>query len=212
MLWIFIICLALLFLELPLYSLSLNHGLLERKWGKTRGRAIGALLGRLSGWGFFLFWFGVWVAPQPYIPVSLGAWDVSFLYVHTNWLFIFIAVPLFVLACWIGIKSVSETSLKTAETHRADKVITTGFYSRMRHPQYAAGLIAHIAVSLALSSFLSLLPPAAILIWFISRLEEKGMIREFGNAYREYMSRVPMFIPHKRRNTYGTTRRRNKQP
>ncbi len=203
MIAVFIMCLALFVLALPVYYFSLNHALLEKKYGKTRGRNIGALLGRISGWGFFLFWFGVWVAPQPSLPVSPGGWDVSFLYFHTNWLFIIIGLPLFALACWIGIGSVSETSLTTAETHRADQVITTGFYGRMRHPQYTAGLIAHVAFSLALASLLSLLvfPLVGMAVWLIARWEEKGLIREFGDTYREYMKKVPMFLPLNRKNT-----------
>jgi protein-S-isoprenylcysteine O-methyltransferase Ste14 len=213
MIAIFIICLALLLLELPVYYFSLNHDLLGKKFGNEKGRSIGDLLGRISGWGFFLFWFGVWVTPQPPVPVSLGEWDVSFLYFHTNWLFIIIGVPLFALSCCIGIKSVNEISLKTAETHRADKVITTGFYSRMRHPQYLAGLIAHIAFSVALSSFLSLIffPLAVVVVWFFARWEEQGLIREFGETYREYKKKVSMFLPLKKKSTSSKRRKRGEE-
>jgi protein-S-isoprenylcysteine O-methyltransferase Ste14 len=197
MILIFIACLTLMFAQTPLYFLSLEHEKLARKYGKEKGRRIGAFLGRLSGWGFFTLWLGVWVAPQPALPVSLGPWDVSFLYFHTNWAFIIAAAPLFAISCWLGIKGVAETSLETAETHRAARVVSTGLYGRMRHPQYAAGLVAHIAVSLALSAFLSLLafPLVAFLVWLLSWKEERELIREFGDEYREYRKKVPMFFP-----------------
>jgi len=49
---------------IPPYFLSLEHFKLEEKYGKARGKRIGEILGMISGWGFFLFWFGIWLLPQ----------------------------------------------------------------------------------------------------------------------------------------------------
>jgi protein-S-isoprenylcysteine O-methyltransferase Ste14 len=67
--------------------------------------------------------------------MTADGWKATFLYFHTNWLFIIIAAPLFLIACWLGINGVSETSLETAETHRARRIVTAGLYGRRRHPQ-----------------------------------------------------------------------------
>jgi len=40
------------------------------------------------------------------------------------------------VGAWFGIKGVTETTLKVAETHRPDRIVTTGVYSIVRHPQY----------------------------------------------------------------------------
>jgi hypothetical protein len=46
------------------YFLSLEHRKLEEKYGKEKGKTIGAICGIVSGWVFFLFWFGIWLSPQ----------------------------------------------------------------------------------------------------------------------------------------------------
>ncbi|MBK5134167.1 hypothetical protein JJE00_07060, partial [Candidatus Bathyarchaeota archaeon] len=46
------------------YFLSLEHQKLEEKYGKEKGKRIGEIFGLISGWGFFLFWFGMWLSPQ----------------------------------------------------------------------------------------------------------------------------------------------------
>jgi hypothetical protein len=40
---------------IPVYFLSLEHSKLDQKYGKTRGKRIGELLGMISGWGSFFF-------------------------------------------------------------------------------------------------------------------------------------------------------------
>lgn len=203
MIIIFFICLAGMFLLLPVFYLSLEHKKLETKYGKDKSNKIGVFLGRLSGWGFFTLWFGLWIAPQPNIPdiFHLGVWNISFLYFNTNILNIIISIPLIGLSCWIGIKSVSETSLKTAETHKAEKIITKGMYGVVRHPQHLSGLMAHLGISILLSSLYSIIvfPVIIFLIYLISKKEEIELIKEFGNEYEEYKRKVPMFLPYKKK-------------
>jgi protein-S-isoprenylcysteine O-methyltransferase Ste14 len=92
---------------------------------------------------------------------------------------------------------VKKTTLKVAETHRPEKVISTGLYSVIRHPQYFGGVIAHIGISILLSALFSLLitPIIIILNILISWKEEKELIKEFGKEYVDYMKKVPMFFP-----------------
>ena len=98
---------------------------------------------------------------------------------------------------WFAIKGVRETTLKTAETHRTEKIVTTGVYSIVRHPQYFGGLLAHIGISFLLSGVYSLLitPLLTILLLEISKKEEKELILEYGSIYEDYRRNVPMFIP-----------------
>jgi len=182
------------------YFLSLEHLKLEEKYGKQQGKKIGAIFGVLSGWGFFLFWFGMWLSPQdrfliPFfqdfsipIPIlNLTIYLVNFL----------IFVPFFIIGAWFGIRGVIQTSLRVAETHRAERVVTTGVYSIVRHPQYFGGLLAHIGFSFLLSGLYSLLatPLVIAVIYIISWKEEKELIKEFSQEYEDYRSKVPMMIP-----------------
>ena len=61
------------------------------------------------------------------------------------------------LGAWLGIMGVRQTTIKVAEIHRTEKIITTGVYSLVRHPQYFGGLLAHIGISFLLSGRYSLL-------------------------------------------------------
>jgi protein-S-isoprenylcysteine O-methyltransferase Ste14 len=84
-----------------------------------------------------------------------------------------------------------------AETHRAERVVTTGVYSVVRHPQYLGGLLAHLGISVLLSAWYSLLftPLVVLLNYLIAWKEEVELVREFGMEYEEYRMTVPMLIP-----------------
>jgi protein-S-isoprenylcysteine O-methyltransferase Ste14 len=190
-----------------LYFLSLEHLKLEEKYGKQQGEKIGEILGITSGWGFFLFWFGIWLSPQDrfIIPFfqhsSLQTPLLNFKFYLVNLL---IFIPFFIVAAWFGIRGVTDISLKVAETHRAEKVVTTGVYSIIRHPQYFGGILAHIGFSFLMSGLYSLLvtPLVIAVVYIISWKEEQELLKEFGQDYEEYKAEVSMFIPkfhfHKR--------------
>jgi protein-S-isoprenylcysteine O-methyltransferase Ste14 len=102
-----------------------------------------------------------------------------------------------VVCAWFEIKGVTEITLKVAEMHRPNKVVTTGVYSIVRHPQYLGGLLAHVGFSFLLSALYSLLATPLIvgLIYFISRKEEDELARKFDEEYIGYKQKVPMLLP-----------------
>ncbi len=108
-----------------------------------------------------------------------------------------IAIPLISVGAWFGIVGVKEVTLKVAETHRPKEVISTGIYSKIRHPQYFGAILAHIGISFLLSSFYSLLstPLVILVIYLFSWKEEKELMREFGKEYGDYKKTVPMLTP-----------------
>lgn len=101
------------------------------------------------------------------------------------------------MGIWFGIAGVRGTTLKVSETHKAEKVVTSGIYSTIRHPQYFGGVLSHIGITLLLSSFFSLIStPLIVLINIVlCWKEEKELIKEFGKDYTNYKKNVPMFIP-----------------
>jgi protein-S-isoprenylcysteine O-methyltransferase Ste14 len=75
---------------------------------------------------------------------------------------------------------------------------TTGPYSYVRHPQYAA-FIAIIFGFLLQWPTIPTLVMFPVLAWMyvrLARAEEKQALAEFGRAYTDYARRVPAFIPH----------------
>jgi protein-S-isoprenylcysteine O-methyltransferase Ste14 len=185
---------------LPLYFLSLEHLKLEKKYGERKAEKIGDALGMVSGWGFFLFWFGIWLSPQTRFTIPIfqeQLFSSPFLNLTIPLLHLSIFIPFFAGGAWLGIRGVTETTLQVAETHRPVKVVTTGVYSIVRHPQYLGGLLAHIGFSFLLSGLYSLLstPLVVAVVYFISRKEETELTREFGQEYLDYKKKTPMLLP-----------------
>ena len=181
----------------------------QNRYGKDKGIKVTAILGLTSGWGFFLFWFGIWISPQPRLIIPFLQ-DPHFIIPFTNFLipfsYLIISIPCILIGAWFGISSVRETSLKVAETHRTESIVSSKIYSRIRHPQYFGGLLAHIGISFLLSSLFSLIftPLVILLNVLVAWKEEKELIKEFGEEYLNYKKKVPMFFPKikKQRNNF----------
>jgi protein-S-isoprenylcysteine O-methyltransferase Ste14 len=73
---------------------------------------------------------------------------------------------------------------------------TSGILSGIRHPWYTAGIILVWANDLSLSAFLINIVISAYFV-IGTFLEEKKLLLEFGERYREYQRNVSMFFPYK---------------
>ena len=187
----------------PIHFFSVEHSKLEERFGTEKGERIGSILGMISGWGIFVFLIGLWISPQPKFLIPLLQEIIviipliGLLVLQIPILHFVLAIVFIIPGAWLGIKGVMEIGLKESETHRPEKVITTGLYSRMRHPQYTGAILSHIGITILLSSFYSLL--VAPLVIFINYIlcwkEEKELVRAFGEDYELYQKSVPMFIP-----------------
>lgn len=78
-----------------------------------------------------------------------------------------------------------------------DALITTGIYAHVRHPQYLGFLLLTLGVNFLWTTFSTLIlwPVLVLLYYRLAKEEEKSMEDKFGEEYREYKRRVPMFIP-----------------
>jgi steroid 5-alpha reductase family enzyme len=94
----------------------------------------------------------------------------------------------------LGIRQLRHES-KTPPT-----VVTTGCYHHVRHPQYTLAIILLVATP-EMSENFALLTLLSILyfIWG-GYIEERRLLRAFGDKYRHYRMTTPMFIPRLRRN------------
>jgi protein-S-isoprenylcysteine O-methyltransferase Ste14 len=149
-----------------------------------KAEKIGDIYGIILGWGFFLFWFGIWFFPQSrfIIPIFQELLLRLLIFnVTIPLLNLIIFAPFFEAGAWFGIKGVNETTLKVAETHRPEKIVTTGVYSIVRHPQYLGGLLAHIGFSFLFSGLYSLLstPLMVMLVYLISRKEDSELTKDW---------------------------------
>jgi protein-S-isoprenylcysteine O-methyltransferase Ste14 len=77
------------------------------------------------------------------------------------------------------------------------ELVTTGIYSRIRHPRYVeVGLFlsAMALFSNYLGAYIFTLAYAPV-IHLVVVLEERELAARFGEAYEEYRSRVPRYVP-----------------
>lgn len=73
------------------------------------------------------------------------------------------------------------------------KLVDSGVYAIVRHPQYLAGILISLALPLITQHWsVAALGAVAAVIYYINTFEEeKGCIEKFGQAYRRYMETVP---------------------
>jgi len=80
---------------------------------------------------------------------------------------------------------------------KISKLITTGFYSRIRHPIYLGGIQLNFGFLFAFRSILMVAPAVllSLIYYFQARQEEKYLTEKFGDEYIEYKARTGMFLP-----------------
>jgi protein-S-isoprenylcysteine O-methyltransferase Ste14 len=97
-----------------------------------------------------------------------------------------------------GASLVADGWRRIHQARREGKLVTDGVYARVRHPQYT-GLflivfgegVVHWPTIVSLAAF----PVIVAAYMLLARKEERQMLDKFGDEYREYQRRVPMFIP-----------------
>jgi protein-S-isoprenylcysteine O-methyltransferase Ste14 len=96
---------------------------------------------------------------------------------------------------FLGIDQI-ETGFASHVLSHGNTFETTGILNVIRHPWYAAGILIVWARDITLSI---LLINIVITAYFVvgSFLEERKLVREFGNTYREYQRYVSMLFPYK---------------
>jgi len=111
--------------------------------------------------------------------INLG-WIILWISAIFGWL------PIFTLKRYGGVPK-GKSYIQTAV------LVDRGVYAIVRHPQYLAGILLGIALPMISQHWVvAVLGIVVIIIYLISISdEEASSIEKFGNAYREYMRRVP---------------------
>ncbi|MEE8449585.1 MAG: methyltransferase [Thermodesulfobacteriota bacterium] len=76
-------------------------------------------------------------------------------------------------------------------------VVSGGLYSQIRHPQYLGLAIAGLGLLLYWPRFFILISYLTLLFvyYLLARNEEWRMMRQYGDGYRNYLQKIPMFLP-----------------
>jgi protein-S-isoprenylcysteine O-methyltransferase Ste14 len=83
------------------------------------------------------------------------------------------------------------------------QLVTTGLYSRIRHPQYLGFLLLTLGMLLEWPTIFTLLlwPVLAVVYYRLAKDEDKEIEEQFGEEFREYKRSVPAFLPRLRTKT-----------
>ena len=76
---------------------------------------------------------------------------------------------------------------------RTTRLVDTGIYAVVRHPQYLGGILSIFVARLLLYPhwlFVVLGIPGAAILYWSTKQEEGLLVERFGNDYRSYMQRV----------------------
>ena len=98
------------------------------------------------------------------------------------------------------------------QSHREERLATTGPYAHVRHPQYVAFVAIMFGFLLQWPTLVTLVmfPVLVIVYARLARREERDVRSEFGDAWDAYARKTPAFVPQISRGVGGaseTTRR-----
>ncbi len=80
---------------------------------------------------------------------------------------------------------------------RSGQLATTGIYARLRHPQYVGFILVLTGFLLQWPTLITLAMYPVLVTMYVrlARREEREALVRFGEAYAEYMRRVPGWLP-----------------
>ncbi|MFA5861727.1 MAG: isoprenylcysteine carboxylmethyltransferase family protein [Candidatus Thermoplasmatota archaeon] len=80
----------------------------------------------------------------------------------------------------------------------AGPLIVSGPHSVVRHPMYTGIIVAVLGLGVAMGAVWVMLASLGFLAWYrllVIPLEDRDLVRTYGDAYREYMRETPALVP-----------------
>jgi len=110
-----------------------------------------------------------------------------------------IGTPIVLLSFYFESKSCSVLGKPQSHPQEIRKLVTSGVYSKMRHPVYLGRMLMNLGF-LIIFPIVPMLIVAIVfvIVWYLVALhEEMFLMKRFGRNYKKYREKVPMFIPKK---------------
>ena len=115
---------------------------------------------------------------------------------------VYIGYAVWVIAALFGVlpifKFKSHGGIKEGDSYmKTTKIVTSGLYAIVRHPQYLAGILISLALACMSQHWLIVvfIVPPIILTYFDAKREDRRLIEKFGDDYRLYIKKVPGLEP-----------------
>jgi protein-S-isoprenylcysteine O-methyltransferase Ste14 len=163
-------------------------GVYSKKWGERKGTLVTILLRDIFGIPVWGLGFAL-AAVNPSVQLFRPAIGLSIL----GWAGI-AAGALIILIALSTIRS------RAAAPTTRDSLAETGIYAHMRHPIHAGTLLEFLGIVLIRPSLSLAIACGSGIVWVILQTlcEEWDLLRRIP-VYRDYMKRVPRFIPRMKR-------------
>ena len=164
----------------------------SRRWGAQRGQWVTVVLRNVLGVPLWVIGLGLAVrSPSPVLfaaPPLLAA---------LGWV-------LLAVGCGVQLLALASLRGRAAMPSMADALVEHGVYRHIRHPIYAGLLLEFAALILVRPRRLVALACALGILWVLlqARLEEVDLLQRMP-AYRDYLRRVPRFMPRWHRERPG---------
>jgi protein-S-isoprenylcysteine O-methyltransferase Ste14 len=159
-----------------------------RRWGERRGQLVTAVLRNVLGIPLWVIGLGLAVrAPSPALFAPGAPLEA------VGWL-------LLALGGVVQLLALAALRRRAAVPSLRDTLVQHGPYAHLRHPIYAGLLLEFAAILLVRPSQTVGLASALGIGWVMlqAKLEELDLLERLP-PYREYMTRVPRFVPRLRR-------------
>lgn len=130
---------------------------------------------------------------------KLGTFEIS--EADPFYIYRLVGLIIFVVFSWLQVwayKTMGKNYSQEVIISKKQELVTNGPYKIVRHPQYISQLISDLGAGIALASYFVV--PMVIVVQiplFILRakLEEKLMMKKFGEQYKEYKKKTGFIIP-----------------
>ncbi len=149
---------------------------------EMKKQANGAWLFILGGALLVIEYALLWFVEKPVVNAVLDYIAVALWFTGV----IFIFVPIFDLRCKSNVprgKGYTETK----------KLVNTGFYAAVRHPQYLGWVLMYAALVFFNPNWIIIITgfTGMVCVYEISRREDVRLVEKFGGIYETYMDNVP---------------------
>ncbi len=138
---------------------------------------------------------GIWLVIYAVNPVWTRVLDIPF----PDWLrWAGFALGFASLGVWIWTQvALGKQWSPQLQLRKEHQLVTTGPYSRVRHPLYSAMLGYGVGLAFVAANWVFVALVLVMIIWLPPRVarEEQMMIEKFGDEYKAYMQKTGRFLP-----------------
>ena len=159
-------------------------------WGLAFGVVGSKTLGRSLGFGIFMFVLAE--VPRIVLPLSFVSQPRI---APLSPLLIVVGIVILIASLVFGTPVVRIIPLTGPD--RGEPLRTDGLYALVRNPLMLCDIFWPLGWSLILGSVIGIVltPVWFLVIWTLTHVEEESLVREYGDAYREFQARVPRLFP-----------------